>query len=111
VANPAVLGAWTTVAMVPSIESFDPAKPAGANHAPFKALTFNPDGTTDVPLRLWTGDTLLDLGSEVHRPLAALKMTVKGDHLFVEAGGFAANNPVGWKSPLIVMKRAVEALH
>jgi hypothetical protein len=107
-ANPALLGAWTTVAMVPSIEAFDPAKPVGANGSPFKSLTFNPDGTTDEPLRLWTGDMLLDLGSEVHRPLSALKMTVKGDHLFVEAGGFSDKNPVGWKSPLIVLQRAAQ---
>ena len=37
--------------------------------------------------------------------LAGLKMTVKDDHLFIEAGGFNAKNPVGWKSPIIVMKR------
>ena len=36
--------------------------------------------------------------------LAAL--TVKDDHLFIEAGGFNNTNPVGWKPPLIVMKRA-----
>ena len=102
--NPAVLGAWTTVAVVPSVEAFDPAKPAGANNAPFKAITFNPDGSTDDPLRLWTGDTLLDLQSDVHRPLQALKMTVKGDHFFVETGGFNDKNPVGWTSPLMVMK-------
>jgi hypothetical protein len=32
-------------------------------------------------------------------------MTVKGDHLFLEAGGFSEKNPIGWKSPLVVMKR------
>jgi hypothetical protein len=104
--NPAVLGTWTAVAVVPAIESFDPAKPVNANQSPFKSLTFKPNGTTDEPLRLWTGDTLLDLQSEVHRPLSALKMTVQGDHLFVESGGFSEKNPVGWKSPLIVLQRA-----
>ncbi len=100
VANPAVLGAWTTVAVVPSIDVFDPAKPMNANQAPFKELTFQNDGTTGDPLRLWTGDTLLDL-----EKLQALKMTVKGDHLFIETGGFSAKNPVGWKSALLVMKK------
>jgi len=57
------------------------------------------------PLRLWTGDTLIDLQSEIHRPLQALKMTVKDDYLFIEAGGFSDKNPVGWKSPLVVMKK------
>lgn len=27
------------------------------------------------------------------------------DYLFIEAGGFSARNPVGWQSPLYVMKR------
>ncbi|MFN5001656.1 MAG: hypothetical protein ACK5GK_10695, partial [Akkermansiaceae bacterium] len=84
--------------------------PASANNAPFKGITFNPDGTTDDPLRLWTGDTLIDLQSEVHRPLQALKVTPKtmdgSDYLLIEAGGFSDKNPTGWKSPLIVMKRA-----
>jgi hypothetical protein len=43
---------------------------------------------------------LLDLAR-----LEALKMTVKDDYLFIEAGGFSAKNPLGWKSPLVVMKR------
>ena len=35
----------------------------------------------------------------------AIKMTVKGDHLFVETGGFGDKNPVGWKPLLVVMKK------
>jgi|688.fasta_scaffold212492_3 hypothetical protein len=53
-----------------------------------------------VLTRFWSGDTLLDLAR-----LEALKMTVKDDYLFIEAGGFSAKNPLGWKSPLVVMKR------
>ncbi|MFN4872524.1 MAG: DUF6288 domain-containing protein [Akkermansiaceae bacterium] len=105
VANPALLGTWTTVAMVPSVDVFDPAKPVDANKAPFKEITFKEGGKTDDGLRMWTGDTLLDLGSGVYTPLQILKMTVKGDHLFLEAGGFSEKNPVSWKSPLVVMKR------
>jgi hypothetical protein len=37
-------------------------------------------------------------------------MTLKSlggtDYLFIEAGGFSANNPVGWKTPLYVMTRS-----
>lgn len=105
VANPTLLGTWTTVAMVPSVDVFDSAKPLDANKAPFKEITFKEGGKTDDGLRMWTGDTLLDLGSGVYTPLQILKMTVKGDHLFIEAGGFSEKNPVGWKSPLVVMKR------
>jgi hypothetical protein len=100
-AYPALLGNWTTVAVVPSLDVFDPAAPVDANRAPFKAISFKPDGTTDEPLRLWTGNTLLDLERQ-----QALKMAVNGDFLFIEAGGFSDKNPVGWKSPLIVLQRA-----
>jgi hypothetical protein len=99
-ANPSASGAWTTVALVPSIEEFDPAKPVNAQRAPFHSIAFKEDGLTSSPLRFWTGDTLIDL-----EKLQALKMTVKDDHLFIEAGGFNNRNPVGWKSPMVVMKR------
>ncbi len=101
VANPSVLGAWTTVAVVPTIDAFDPAKPMDAGRAPFKELTFKDGGMTDNPRWLWSGDTFLHMEWVAQ----ALKMTVKDDYLFIEAGGFSQNNPVGWKSPLIVMKR------
>ncbi len=100
VANPALVGTWTTVAVVPSSEAFDPAKPADANRAPFKEIALTNDGKTGDPLRFWSGEILMDLETR-----QALKMTAKGDYLFVEAGGFSDKNPVGWKSPLIVMKK------
>jgi hypothetical protein len=99
-ANPALPGAWTTVAVVPAVEAFDSAKPVDANKAAFKEITFKADGRTGESLRLWSGDTLLDLETR-----QALKMTVKGEHLFIEAGGFSEKNPVGWKSPLVVLKK------
>ena len=49
VANPAVLGTWTTVALVPTIEAFDPAKPVDAGRAPFKEITFKDGGKTSEP--------------------------------------------------------------
>lgn len=99
VANKAVLGAWTTVAMVPTIEEFDPAKPA-AHRAQLKEITLKDGGQTDVHTMIWSGDTLLDIVRQ-----QALKMTVKDDYLFIESGGFNAKHPLGWKSPWIVMKR------
>jgi hypothetical protein len=99
-ANPALLGTWTTVAVVPAVEAFDPAKPVDANKAAFKEITFKADGRTGEALRIWSGDTLLDLETR-----QALKMTVKGEYLFIEAGGFSEKNPVGWKVPLVVMKK------
>jgi hypothetical protein len=100
-ANPTLMGAWTTIAVVPNIEAFDPAKPTDAGRAPFKEISFTNDGMTSNPLRRWTGDTLIDLDKS-----QALKMTVKNDHLFIEAGGFSDRNPLGWKSPIVVMKKA-----
>jgi hypothetical protein len=103
-ANPKVSGSWTTVAVVPAIDTFDPAKPADANRAPFKALTFKDAGLTDSAALIWSGDMLLDLDR-----FQALKMTPRtigaSDYLFIEAGGFSDQNPPGWKSPLIVLKK------
>lgn len=101
VANPSVVGAWKTVAVVPTIESFDPAKPVFAARAPFTEITFKEGGMTSNPRWLWAGDTFFYLESYGQ----ALKMTVKGDNLFMESGGFSDKNPVGWKSALVVMKR------
>ncbi len=65
---------------------------------------FRNDGTTDSLDHFWSGDVLMDLNQ-----LNALKITQKNlggtDYFFIEAGGFRPKNPVGWKSPLIVMKR------
>lgn len=104
VANPRLRGEWATVAVVPTTEAFNPAKPTDANLAPFKAITLKDGGLTDAATRLWSGDTLMDLGR-----FQALKMTLKTidttDYLFLESGGFSDKHPAGWKSPLIVMKR------
>ena len=101
--NAAVLGAWTTMTMVPAIEAFDPAKLA-AHRAPIKEITLKDGGKASVDTLLWSGDTLLDL-----QKFEALKMTTKqidgADYLVVEAGGFNANAGKDWKSPLIVFKR------
>ena len=101
VANPALSGRWQTVAVVPSIGAFDPAKPVDAGRAPFKEIDFNKDGKTNSPLRYWSGDTLIDM-----EKLQALKIIAKGDHLFIESGGFNGRNPVGWKPQIIVMKKS-----
>ena len=63
-------------------------------------------GQTDNPVRLWSGDTLMDL--ERFQALKMITKTTAGaEYLFVEAGGFSDKNPVGWKTTLIVMKRAM----
>ena len=106
-ANPQVIGAWTSVAVVPTIEEFDPAKPVNANRAPTKAITFKDGGLTDSATLIWSGDILMDLAN-----FQALKMTFKAiagtDYLFIEGGGFSDKNPPGWTSPLSVMRRSTK---
>ena len=105
VANPKVLGSWKTVALVAGIDEFDPAAKADIRRAPVKEITFKADGLTDSGLRIWSGDTLMDLDR-----YQALKMKVKTvggvEYLFIEAGGFSTRNKPGWTSPWCVLKRA-----
>jgi Family of unknown function (DUF6288) len=105
-ANKNLLGLWSTIAVVPSSEAFDPANPLDSSRAPFKEITFKDNGLTDSGTVIWSGDILMDLSR-----YEALKMTPKtisgSDYLFVEVGGFSDKNPKGWKSPLCVLKRKV----
>jgi hypothetical protein len=99
VANPALLGTWTTIAMAPDIEAFDPANPV-SGRPPFEEITFMNGAQTNNKTMFWSGDTLLNLARK-----EALKMTIKNDHLFIEAGGFSHKNRTDWRSPWIVMKK------
>jgi len=107
-ANPAVLGEWTAVAHVATEAEFVPAKQAvPPGNLRIKNLNFKNDGTTGDPLWLWSGGTLMDL--ELRQALKITPKKIDGaDYLFIEAGGFSDKNPVGWKSPLIVLKRAAK---
>jgi hypothetical protein len=102
--NKAVMGVWTTVAVVPTVEAFDPAKPVDANRAPFKGIAFKDGGATESKTLIWSGDILMDLSR-----YEALKMVPKKigetDYLFIEIGGFDAKAGKDWKSPLCVLKR------
>ena len=102
VANPPLPGAWTPVGQVAAVEEFVPGKPHPVTAIP--PLTFLANGETSQPLWHWSGNILMDL-----EKLQALQMTHKmidgADYLFVEAGGFSEKQPVGWKAPLVVMKR------
>jgi len=124
VANPRLLGTWKAVDQVNTIDEFTPEKAALEQAAPKKGagkkaagkkttkagqfniaeITFKDNGLTGDPMLIWSGDTLMDLDR-----YQAMKMTVKkiggSDYLFVETGGFSEKNPVGWKTPLCVMKK------
>ncbi len=104
VANPKLLGEWTTIGQVPSIEEFTPGNKKKLRRARIGRRIFKDGGRTDSVTWIWSGDTLVDLSG-----YQALKMKVEEiggeDYLFIEAGGFSAKNPVGWQSPWHVMKR------
>lgn len=85
--NPKVVGALKTAGYIGTPGDFVPDNPRDANRAPLQSLHLNPDGSTDDPLRIWSGETLMDL-----RKNQALKMRVEVvngfEFLFIEAGDF-----------------------
>jgi hypothetical protein len=104
VANPAVHGSWKTVALVPTVDAFDPAKRTDSGRAPFKVLTLEEGGLTDSPDYVWSGDRLINVArSEALRIKAE---TIAGvEYLFIEAGGFSEKQPLSWTSPWVVLAR------
>lgn len=104
VANPKASGSWSVISQVAKIEEFDPAAKATIGRTPFQKITLQEDGFTQDPRWIWSGDTLLDLEQNVAHKITP-KAIAGTDYLFIEAGGFGAKNPVGWKSQLMVLKR------
>ena len=102
--NPKVPGSWTTVALVNSIDPYDPQSKPNPGKAPIRAITFKSDGLTSESRYIGSGDILMDLESN-----AALRITPKtlgeAEYLFIESGGFGPKNPAGWTSPLMILKR------
>jgi hypothetical protein len=104
VANPKLVGEWTAVRVVASPDEYDPKARPEARGIQLKEITFKENGRTGDPLKIYSGDTLMDL---LHNQ--ALKMTLKTidgtDYLFVESGGFHEKHGSEWKSTWHVMKR------
>jgi hypothetical protein len=104
VANPKLLGVWTAVDQVETIDDFTPDKKMRRGRAPFSEIAFEDNGRTDKPTWIWSGNILMDLTR-----YQALRMIVKriggADYLFVEVGGFSERHPVDWQSPWQVMRR------
>jgi len=104
VANSKLVGPWKTVGSVASPSEFDPAKPKESNRAPFQTLNLKAGGSTDDPLVIWSGQTLMDLRK--NEALTMRMEKLKGtDYLFIEIGGFQTKNGNTWKSPWFVLKR------
>ena len=69
-------------------------------------MTFKENGETDDMMRIWSGDTYVDIAAN-----CALKMTIKqvdgADYIFIEKGGFNSRRK-GWKPVYCVLRRAAE---
>ena len=102
--NEKILGSWQTVSLVATLEDFNPEKPRDANRARIKQVTFKSDGNTDEPIKVWSGDTLMDL--EKYQALKMKIVTIDGgEYLLVEEGEFSTRHKPDWKSKWIILKR------
>ncbi|MDG0995080.1 MAG: DUF6288 domain-containing protein [Akkermansiaceae bacterium] len=110
--NPTVLGTWTPLGRVSTIDSFQPGAELDKTMPRYRSISFKEKGFTDSTTRYWSGDTLMEFGK---KPMA-LKMktkTIDGtDYLFIEAGGFTYyherqtyKQSRTWRSPWFVLKR------
>lgn len=104
-ANPKINGTWKIIAEVGEISDFDlEAKNQKARRPQFTTITFEEDGTTDSPTRVWSGDTLMDL--DKYQALR-MKTNIVGntEYLFIEAGGFSNRHKPDWKTKWHVFTR------
>jgi hypothetical protein len=100
-----LLGSWKLVGEVRGDEVFEPAKPRRPHRPAFSTLHLQADGSTGDPLRLWTGQRVLDL--ERYEALGMELRTVGGqEFLFVEAGGYSERHKPGWQTTWRVFARA-----
>ncbi len=102
--NPELIGEWTTLGVVGSIDQFAPARRLNPRSAPYPGIHFKQTGGTDSVTRMWSDHTLMDLTR-----YEALNMTVRAiddeDYLFIEAGGFNDRHPPEWTTQFVVLKR------
>ena len=103
--NQRLAGTWNLITEVDEIQEFDPeAKNPKARRPDFTTITFQENGSTDSPTRVWSGDTLMDLDK-----YQALKVSISLDgeieYLFIEAGGFSNRHKPDWKSKWYVFSR------
>lgn len=107
VANASVLGSWTVIDQVATVDEFNLEKQMNPGRPEFTRITLKDKGLTSDALRIWSGDNLMDLDR-----YQVMKMVFKeiggGDYLFIEAGGFSTRNPVGWQSPWYVVRRVAK---
>jgi len=102
--NPAIIGKWTTVAQVTTVEDFDPAAKTNPGRSPIRNIEFHSDGTTDSPSWIWTGNTLINLETTTAHKISTHHIQDK-PYLTIESGGFSPKHPAGWTTPLMILKK------
>ncbi len=102
--NAKLIGRWRTLGVVKSIEDFDPAQRLNARRARLQNINFQKDGKTDSVLRIWSGNTLMDLSRYEALQMKFIESSGE-EYLFIEVGGFNARKGAGWKSPWYVLKK------
>ena len=102
--NTSVLGSWKQLGKVASVDEFDPAvKMRVDRNAPYQSITFKPQGRTDDIKVMYSGDLLLDLISK--QGLKMMPKEIEGTaYLFIEAGGFKAENTGDWQTAYYVLQ-------
>jgi hypothetical protein len=109
--NPKVLGSWKKIDTVAAVETFAPGQET-SEKAPktsrfamdLEEVTFKNKGLTDHKLRVWSGNTFMNL--KQNEALAMQIKTLDGDdYLFIEAGGFGYRVPKDYTPPYYVYKR------
>jgi hypothetical protein len=106
VADPQVLGSWKTIDQVTATNDFTLGKKMKARGARLTKVTLKENGLTDDMMRVWSGDTYMDLAAN-----CALKMTAMpidgADYLFIEKVSFNSRKK-GWTPAYYVLKRAAD---
>jgi hypothetical protein len=102
---PALIGKWTVVNKVKSIDGYKGDEDKKLRKPPYRAITFKARGKTDSGTRMWNGRILIDLARG-----EALEMStelVNGEqYLFIEAGGFSESKPTDWHPGYFVLKKS-----
>lgn len=105
--NPDVTGAWQIIDQVANIEDFDPQRqqhPSRRWQPVLREIDLTDDLRTSNPLFVWTGTKLLDVQRK--QALQVEHKTVQDQpYLFIEAGGFNPDRPVGWTAPWLVFEK------
>lgn len=103
--NPKLIGSWSQLCQVATIDEFKPGMALRSRgKPPLQRIAFSDGGKTSEPLHLWSGEVLMNLADNQAQRMA-VKSLAGSDYLFIETGGISTRHPAGWQSPWYVFKR------